>query len=106
MTEPKFIRPRSVVTQSTITPEPARTAAPPTPNWVPEAGQDVRVRTRTYLVGPVEKQKPNMPRATIASAAPAQGDLLPPPQKEFFWHSRSIYAQRLAQLIDRVNMMP
>jgi hypothetical protein len=47
-----------------------------------------------------------MPRATIASAAPAQGDLLPPPQKEFFWHSRSIYAQRLAQLIDRVNMMP
>ena len=50
------MRPGNVVNQPTITPEPARSAAPPTSNRVPEAGQVVRVRTRTYLVGPVGKQ--------------------------------------------------
>ena len=45
----------NVVTQLTITPEPARTNVPPTLNRVPEPGKVVRVRTRTYLVGSVEK---------------------------------------------------
>ena len=50
------MRPGNVVTHQTITSEVPRPEAPPTRNRVPEAGQVVRVRTRTYLVGPVEKQ--------------------------------------------------
>ncbi len=50
------MHPGNVVNQPAITPEPARNADPLTPNWVPEAGQVVRVGTRTYLVGGVEKQ--------------------------------------------------
>ncbi|MGO9201263.1 MAG: hypothetical protein ACLQM8_12110 [Limisphaerales bacterium] len=36
--------------------DPAKSSAQPSRPRVPEAGQVVRVRTRTYLVGPVEKQ--------------------------------------------------
>jgi len=45
----------NVVTWLTITPETARTAAPPNLNRVPAPGQVVRLRTRKYLVGAVGK---------------------------------------------------
>ena len=47
---------RRALAPMTTTPAPPASSAPSSGPRLPEPGQVVRVRTRTYLVGPVEKQ--------------------------------------------------